>query len=464
MRKVIRYCLLTVLLYSSCKKNSELASGSYLTNADEDMILKAKVEFAKLKALSPGDSSYARQRLAKSVQWDLAKVQVFSFGKGVVAPIQYSRKGIIRSMINPHTGTDLNNISKLLIYQDQGGVFHSEVVSSFPDSLSVSGGRFSGFIKVESWNGNLLNEYQYFHDPKQETKKRLFTHDGPIAPAYFMMVICRSLDISVYSVDDPDNGVYSTEDFGCSSSFGGGGDEIGGGSASGSDYAGTSGYGGGGGGAGSGTSSVVNVPEGKHPIASLKTFLRCFTVAPKNTYSVMLCVDQPRAGERKSYSSMNDNGSSGFSVGHAFLAFMQNSGGLMTRTAMGFYPSKAVTPFNPTAQGSLNDDASHPYDVSLTISMTADQFFAVLDYFSNGNNTDYDLNNNNCATWALAALAKGGFSIKTMQGTWPFGGGDDPGDLGEDLRALPLVPGEARNLVGGTAPSNMMPCSTVILN
>ena len=47
----------------------------------------------------------------------------------------------------------------------------------------------------------------------------------------------------------------------------------------------------------------------------------------------------------------------------------------------------------------------------------------------------YNLNTNNCTTFAINALATGGIKIPATTGTWGLAGyGDDPGDLGEDLR------------------------------
>ena len=48
----------------------------------------------------------------------------------------------------------------------------------------------------------------------------------------------------------------------------------------------------------------------------------------------------------------------------------------------------------------------------------------------------YDLNTNNCTDAAIGAGAAVGISVPDTQGTWPFGGGSNPGDLGEDLRLL----------------------------
>ena len=57
----------------------------------------------------------------------------------------------------------------------------------------------------------------------------------------------------------------------------------------------------------------------------------------------------------------------------------------------------------PTAQGQLNDDEGHDYNVSLTISVDNGQFFNILNYIALGNNPGfmYNLNKDNCTTFDL---------------------------------------------------------------
>jgi hypothetical protein len=76
-----------------------------------------------------------------------------------------------------------------------------------------------------------------------------------------------------------------------------------------------------------------------------------------------------------------------------------------------------------------------------------------------GNATEYNLSTNNCTTWALSSLAAGGVNINTQQGSWPLGEGDDPGDLGEDIRGMKLSPNMSLNTSGGSATSNTGTCN-----
>lgn len=61
---------------------------------------------------------------------------------------------------------------------------------------------------------------------------------------------------------------------------------------------------------------------------------------------------------------------------------------------------------------------------------------------------EYDLNTHNCTDYSLELLKKIGIDIATKDGTWPGGGGTNPGDLGEDLKNI----GGTRNISAGAAP------------
>src|SRR5438105_15226780 len=105
---------------------------------------------------------------------------------------------------------------------------------------------------------------------------------------------------------------------------------------------------------------------------------------------------------------------------------------------IGFYPSGNVWLYSPSGQGQLNNDANMAYTISLTITTTSSQFTQILDYLSQGNNSgyQYNLNTNNCSTFALNALGAGSIILPRTIGYWLNGSGVNPGDLGEDIRSL----------------------------
>lgn len=54
--------------------------------------------------------------------------------------------------------------------------------------------------------------------------------------------------------------------------------------------------------------------------------------------------------------------------------------------------------------------------------------------YSNNQGQNYNLSNNNCTDLAISTLNHIGLSIPDSYGSWPFGGGSNPGNLGEEIR------------------------------
>ena len=71
----------------------------------------------------------------------------------------------------------------------------------------------------------------------------------------------------------------------------------------------------------------------------------------------------------------------------------------------------------------------------------------LLDFISHGNDPgyNYDLNSNNCSSFAIRALRSAGINLPFTMGTWPNGGGYNPGDLGEDIRSMSLSAGMTKS-------------------
>jgi hypothetical protein len=337
------------------------------------------------------------------------------------------------------------------------------VVTMYPDSSLSKNSSYSGIVKSVDWNGNFISEYKYEGSKIKKLKTDLSTGNistnsveppSKVAVNMFAIETDYYMVTYTYVVTDPEGGTYSYEYLGSSYTFiddGGGGDG-GGGGLGGSDYGDI-----GGGGSSSAKvtpSNTFTVETGNDPIYNVKDYIKCFDGNLNASYTVSLCVAQPILGERDSYSS----GVSGVNVGHTFLTFQQNASGVVTTRSMGLYPNGIVSPGQPRAAGSLNNDQGHIYNVSLTFTTTGAQFMNILNSFSNGNMVNYDLNTNNCTTWALSSLSAGGINISTSPGSWPFGGGDDPGDLGEDIRSMSLGSNMQKNLNSTSAPNNAGTC------
>lgn len=258
--------------------------------------------------------------------------------------------------------------------------------------------------------------------------------------------ICYEMSGYNYSVDEPENGYYWTESCGCDTYFFNeemsSPDEIGGG-----DYGSYGGGGGAGGSSGISVAKSVTVLPGKNTISNFKDYSKCFDNKTANgyTYQVSVCVAQPEPGLRDAWSFSDAGGSSKgsnmFSVGHTFLTLSETSPAKTIVRNVGFYPSGDVTPYSPASAGSLNNDELHDYNISLSISLTSTQFTSLLNYIAQTGSAGatYNLNSNNCTTFALNALSSIGVELPRTNGSWLNGEGNDPGDLGEDIRQMKLA-------------------------
>ena len=111
---------------------------------------------------------------------------------------------------------------------------------------------------------------------------------------------------------------------------------------------------------------------------------------------------------------------------------------MITRN-VGFYPATLVQPLSPIAKGILNNDEMHAYNISGSFAVSNTLFFNMLSYVEQNSKNTYDLDDNNCTTFAINALATGHIYLPSTIGSWLFGLGNDPGDLGEDIRATNFV-------------------------
>ena len=170
----------------------------------------------------------------------------------------------------------------------------------------------------------------------------------------------------------------------------------------------------------------------------------CVVRIVSSTFTIF--VDQPgTGGDRDPFELVNDE----IDVGHAFWKYevsypehvLEQEVSFFANKTMGYYPATSVKPLSPSAAGCLViPDISHmdTYEVEKTWQISLDNLMRGLDYARNlhSNPGRYDLNNNNCTDAAIAAGAAVGVVVPATRGTWPLGGGSNPGDLGEDLRGL----------------------------
>lgn len=431
-------CSLIILLFTTCKK--DYSSTTANSTPVPVLVGEAKAYFSCHVEHTGGINPHNyRAGIGKTVLWDQAEVVGLSFGKAVIVPVNYALPLFVRSRFGGGRLLSLDGETRLFMYKDGGQVWHAELVTAFPDSLSLSrpAADFSGFRFVEDWQGNGIAKYWY--EPGKAVRK--FKPSSRVeSETYSVIQTCNIIYGYNYAAGAEEDGVYWEEDGGCTDTYVEDNPWVG--RPGGGDYGG--GRNGGGG--------PVNVNSPRLIIASphnvindIKTYLYCFTNNATSSYKVTICVNQPYPGERTAWAFSPYNASSGYSnvvdAGHCFLVFTQKgSAGTITRN-VGFYPDGMVTPIFSSTQGVLNDDEQHEYNISGSFSVSSSSFFAMLNYVSKGNVTgyQYDLNENNCTTFDINALAAGGINLPRTIGSWLGGSGNDPGDMGEDIRASNLI-------------------------
>ena len=187
-------------------------------------------------------------------------------------------------------------------------------------------------------------------------------------------------------------------------------------------------------------------------VLDISTKLNCFNTNNNSsgTHSISIFTDQPNPETRDAYTI---GWNTDVDVGHTFISLEQNINGITTRLVFGFYPKDGVNPMSsPGDESVIRDDGGHSYDIGAKWSISPTEFNQLISNIK-GNNNSYHLNNYNCTDYGIEAINSFGPKLPTTNGEWPFGGGRNPGDLGEDIRQLNSQSGMIK-LNAGTAPSS----------
>ena len=451
--KRVSCCLLAgmlCLLFSTCTKQY-----SPRPDPDSRLISNAKSYFtSQVAPAGPVNLDNYRALQPKTLQWDQAYVVSLSIGKGVVVPVQYRNTLLVKTGFGGTHSYNLSGFTRLLVYMGGQQQYHAQLVTSLPDSLCLqhTGNVFTGTILVEGWQGDHIADY-LFQQGKVPLK---YTFGPPSRTAAASVVVSCNNVINGYNYpeDDPDAGYSWSEPAPCTSMYLPD-DQVSGDPVAGDYAAGSSG-----GSNGAGNEDVIIFP-GSNLITNIQEYLQCFTVTPGATYKVTVAVDQPYPGTRTPWRlspTMSTSSSAGpIDAGHTFLIFTQTNkdGSIITRN-VGFSPTSDVDAFiSGQSQGALDNDESHSYDISGSFILTIPQlFFNMLSYVSQGDSPSYmyNLSSNNCTTFSINVLAQGHIYVPSTIGYWPNGIGNDPGDLGEDLRTN-NTPGMNRSLVNVAHPN-----------
>lgn len=389
--------------------------------------------------------------------WDKAYTVPSKFGNdAIMVPLVYKNNFFFQ--INEFYSA--KDLMRLLIYKDANNEYHSELITVLPEkgNATAKKGGFGGFVLVDDWNGNSIKVLKYNKGVLEKAMKNTSATRVEVGTWY-------RYEISGYNYS-PEFGDYygwvevvyvyvETPDY--NNSYG----EYGNAEASNViDYGDV--YGG-------GPSTVVE-PEKldmftiafpERPIGNIVDYLKCFDNNPSSDhkYSVSICVSQPNPGTRDTWAFRSPgqavDAGNPILVGHTFIVLKEETPSKTVVRNVGLYPVNFVDPTAPATQGVLGNDEQHEYNISLTVSMTSSEFTNVVNYISQGyrGTFTYDLNTNNCTTFAANAMAAGHVSVPRTFGTWTNGSGMNPGDMGEDIRTLSLSPNMSRNTVANNHPN-----------
>jgi hypothetical protein len=210
-------------------------------------------------------------------------------------------------------------------------------------------------------------------------------------------------------------------------------------------------HGGGGGGGGGGASEAQIVIAGPaNVITNLKDYLKCFNLAIGATFTIY--VDQPTENSSSSWSGAPNDPD----VGHTFIAIQQGD----IRRVFGYYPRTNVNPVtSPSDPSAFGNDQGHTFDVAVSVPINASQLQTIINSSVNSSTSTYNLNSFNCTDFAIKMANLAGLNLQDSYGTWPGGGGSNPGQLGQNIRGMVLPPNAVRQTTSTNSAPNKGQCN-----
>nr|WP_321450555.1 hypothetical protein [uncultured Carboxylicivirga sp.] len=139
----------------------------------------------------------------KELQWDEAYLrQLADNNLAVIIPILFEEEYYPQKNNSSYS---LNQLSNIMMYQNEEGSFNLEVVTTLPDSAfftdSTFDKPFTGLVLVENWNGELLKSIHYtpegiFIDDKEKNSGPSLKRSTPneLCPIYTDWYTCSSMD------------------------------------------------------------------------------------------------------------------------------------------------------------------------------------------------------------------------------------------------------------------------------
>ncbi|RBL91994.1 hypothetical protein [Chitinophaga flava] len=429
-RKLSAWPLVVVIIitFFSCQKGAQVPS------EPENPIEVAKSYFESNVVNLKRDQLNQSNKFGFDVNpiWERAKVKKIQSYETVIVPLVYTSR-ISTSSNGGQTKRIFRSYPFLSIFRNKSGKMTAEVVYEI---LSDNNPKevFDGNIVVTDWEGNIKRSFLYNNGKVSRTQ--VSKSDRSVINE---TVTCTVTD---YYQDVYIGGVYQGTTYLYTKTMcidDGGGAPGGGGPVGGGDPD----YGGGSSPDDSNIAPVVDAPPGDK-IVNIKDYIKCFNSS--SGAKVTIYVEQPKPGTRATHNWMNP--------GHTFVSIEQTVNGQVIRRSLGFYPGQSVDPFaNPSTASALVDNSTHEYNVNISVNATPTQLQNVLSIISNFRAV-YNLNTYNCTNFGIDIANAIGLNVPSTKGSWPNGGGCNPGDFGEDIRKLPGASGISAN-----APLNTGSCN-----
>jgi hypothetical protein len=479
VRKISR--LFTALIsfaifFCSCKKDQSSLHNVNTETDNDQLISNAKDYFKnKVQNISTNEKPLEQagadaksllnpiKSLIKKADWDNAYTQIMPTGNIVVVPILfqdhlYRRPFKTSTFIN----VPLENLCKLIVYIDSKAQFHSEVVSSFPDTTYLQNpmNSFTGVAFIQDWQGNFLRGYSYKpnSDPQQLTlsdslpgNRELKSNPSTLDVAPTTTCYYEDFYTCAGSVSDPYQycSFSYTENLGCVTTGGSGG----GTNNTLLDYGLISS------GSGGSGSTITTVSANtvfftpKKPVVIAKE-LSCFTKTNTSAYSITINVEEPGPGNGASATT-----APGIGAGHTYITFEQdNADGTKIIRNVGFYPNFNANPKNAVGPSVFGENSNTSVSAQLKIPLSSINFTNAISSAIYQTSYNYDLYIYNCTTAAESILTSA--NISSLYTFNPLFQGDYPGALGMTIRNLDLKNFGLKN-GGVTVVRNVQPANTI---
>lgn len=427
LKNIVKILIVSVLLTSCASENLDKS------NQDPSMV-KAKKWFDTNKP------NLEVLNFTNSIDWNNAIVTSGIVGTVVEVPL------ILKENTNTNIGDDESyktNI-RLMFIEDEKETYKIYAVILTTNDIMFDNknkkfnvynveNNYKGYVTLQNSKNVILNSKNYDKGQKISTPKNSNTSAKWVCK--YVIQVGTSRYCKYTWEDDPYNSTdpYTPEpsDSYNYSYFPSGSD---GGSGSGSTSTGT-------------VAIVVVGPSNK---ITIKDYLKCFNLTLNAQFTIY--VKQPTANSGVSWSGSSTDPD----VGHTFIAIQQGN----TRRVFGYYPDGTVDPYlSPSDPPAFGNDQGHLFDVALSIPINPSQLQNIISTSENAISTTYNLNTNNCTDFAIQTGNLAGLNLPDAFGTWPGGGGSNPGQLGQVIRGMILPPNAYRQTTSTTAGLNNGVCN-----